>query len=159
MSSQVRPLHAIHDRNLCAPRPGKLIKLRWAPRWQRVGDVTSGLLRMIARQRLAHSPAAQMEAPPWLRSPARRGAHIHLLRGSGAVSADLTGGDVEGFLAEQIAREDVGDAQDGDEDAGSDDEAPVVVSEGLFGGGCFVEIAEEGDAEDYHEDAESYEAG
>lgn len=69
---------------------------------------------MIAGQRLAHSPAAQMEAAPWLRSPARRRGQIHLLGGSRAVSADLTGGNVEGFLAEHVARKDVGDAENGD---------------------------------------------
>lgn len=90
---------------------------------------------MIARQRLAHTPVARVKAPSWLRSPARRRTHIHLLRCGGPVSANLTGGDVEGFLAEHVAREDVGDAEDGDEDAGGDDEAPVVVSERFLGGG------------------------
>ncbi len=114
MSGQIGPLHTIHDRNLCASRSGKLVKLRWTPRWQGVGDIASMLLCMVARQRLAHTPVTQVKAPSWLRSPARRRTHVHLLRCGGTVSANLSGCDVEGFLAEHVAREDVGDAKDGD---------------------------------------------
>lgn len=34
-----------------------------------------------------------------------------------------------------------------------------MLAERLFGRCCFVEVAEEGDAEDYHEDAKGDEAG
>lgn len=67
---------------------------------------------MIARQSLAHGSTAQMEAPPWLGSYTRRRADVHLLRSGRAMGADLTGGDVERFLAEHVAREDVDDAED-----------------------------------------------
>lgn len=74
------------------------------------------------------------------------------------VRADLTSGDIESFLTEHEAGEDVDDAEDRGQDAGRDDEGPVVAAEGLFRGGGFVEVAEHGASEDEHEDAEGDEA-
>ena len=71
---------------------------------------------------------------------------------------DLAGRDVEGFLTEGVAGEDVDEAHDGDEDAGGDDEAPVGLTQGVFRGGGLVEVSENGDAQDDHEDAEGDEA-
>lgn len=64
------------------------------------------------------------------------------------VRAHLTGGNFKGLLTEHVAGTDVDDAEDGGEDASCDDEAPVVSAEGFFGRGGFVEVAEEGAAED-----------
>lgn len=73
--------------------------------------------------------------------------------------ADLAGGDAEGFVAEPVAREDVDSTQDADDDAGRDDDAPEWGAEGVFGGGGLVEVTEDRDANDDHEDAERDEAG
>ena len=75
------------------------------------------------------------------------------LGGDGAVGADLAGGDAEFALAEDVAGEDVCDAEDDDDDARGDDDAPVGGAEGFLGGGFFVEVAEDGDADDGHEDS------
>ena len=83
---------------------------------------------------------------------------VDLLRGNGAVHADLAGGDAEGVVAEPVAGEDVDGAHDADDDAGGDDDAPEGGAEGVFGSGFFVEVTEDGDADDDHEDAEGDEA-
>ncbi len=75
------------------------------------------------------------------------------LGGDGAVGADLAGGDAEFALAEDVAGKDVCDAEDDDDNAGGDDDAPVGGAEGFLGGGFFVEVAEDGDADDGHEDS------
>lgn len=61
-----------------------------------------------------------------------------LLGGGGSVGADLAGGDAELLLAEQVADEDVGNAEDDDEDAGGDDDAPVGGAEGFLARGFLV---------------------
>lgn len=61
-------------------------------------------------------------------------------------------------MAKDVGGEDVDDAEDDDDDAGGDDDAPVGCAEGFLGGGFFVEVAEDGDADDGHEDAEGDEA-
>lgn len=93
----------------------------------------------------------------------RRRHHRHghgqsLLRGHGSVGSYLSGRDAEFSLAEDVAGEDVCDAEDYDDDAGGDDDAPVGDAEGFLGGGFFVEVAEDGDADDGHEYAEGDEA-
>lgn len=50
--------------------------------------------------------------------------------------------------------EDVGGAEDADDDAGGNDETPEGRPEGTLGGGCFVQVAEDGDADDDHDYAE-----
>lgn len=84
-----------------------------------------------------------------------RGAHghghgEHLLAGDGAIGSDLAGGDAEFALAKDVGCEDVGDAEDDDDDAGGDDDAPVGGAEGFLRGGLFVEVAEDGDADNGH---------
>lgn len=81
-----------------------------------------------------------------------------LLRGGGPVRADLAGRDAELLLAEHVAGEDVGDAEDDDEDAGGDDDAPVGGAERLLARGFLVQVPEDGDAGDDHEEAEGDEA-
>ena len=54
--------------------------------------------------------------------------------------------------------EDVGHAEDADDDAGGDDEAPEGRAEGALGGGLFVQVAEDGDPDDDHDDAEGDES-
>lgn len=54
--------------------------------------------------------------------------------------------------------EDVGYAEDADDDAGGDDKAPEGRAEGSLGRGLFVQVAEDGDADDDHDDAEGDEA-
>ena len=75
------------------------------------------------------------------------------------MSADLSCGNVHGFLAEHVIRADVQNAHDRDDDSAGDDELPDCCSEGFFGCGCFVEITQDGDTEDDHYDAEGDEAG
>ena len=84
---------------------------------------------------------------------------VDLLVGDRAVHADLAGGDAEGLVAKPVGGEDVDGAEDAGKDAGGDDDAPEGGAEGVFGGGGFVEVAEDGDADDDHEDAEGNEAG
>ncbi len=107
--------------------------------------------RMIARQGIR---AAQMERA----TLARRRAVRDFLGRDGAVGADLAGGDSHGFVAEHEAGEDVEDAEDDDDDAAGDDDLPGAGAEGFFRRGGFVQVAEDGDAEDYHEGAEGDEA-
>ena len=57
-----------------------------------------------------------------------------------------------------IYGEDVGHAEDADDDAGGDDEAPEGGAEGAFGRGLLVQVAEDGGADDDHDDAEGDEA-
>ena len=71
----------------------------------------------------------------------------------------LTGRDTHGFVAEHVASEDIRDTQDDDDDAAGDDDLPGGGTEGLLGGGFFVEVAEDRDAKDDHEDSESDKAG
>ena len=76
----------------------------------------------------------------------------------GSVGAHLAGGDTEFLLAEDIACEDVDDAEQNREDARGDDDAPVGGAEGFLAGGFFVEVAEYGDTGDDHQEAEGDEA-
>ena len=71
----------------------------------------------------------------------------------------LTGGDTHGFVAEHVASEDVCDTQDDDDDAAGDDNLPGGGAEGFLGSRSFVEVAEDGDAENDHEGAKGDEAG
>ena len=61
-------------------------------------------------------------------------------------------------MTENVAREDICDAEDDDEDAGGDDDAPVGDAEGFLGSGFFIKVSEDGDADDDHEDSEGDEA-
>lgn len=140
-------LHVVHRRTDVPPR----IRLPALP-----GIRTHGI-RPLQRKRPQILGIGPMDT--------RRGRGHHgdghgqcLLRGHGPIGADLTGGDAEFALAEDVAGEDVCDAEDDDDDAGGDDDAPVGDAEGFLGGGFFVEVAEDGDADDGHEDAEGDEA-
>ena len=53
--------------------------------------------------------------------------------------------------------EDVCGAEDADDDAGGDDQTPESGPEGTLGCGLFVQVAEDGDADDDHDDAEGNE--
>ena len=73
-----------------------------------------------------------------------------LLCAGGAVGADLAGGDALFFAAEDVACEDVDDAEDYDDDAARDDDLPHGLPEGFLACGFLVQVAEDGDTEDYH---------
>lgn len=73
-----------------------------------------------------------------------------LLGTGGAVSADLAGGDAFFLAAEDVACEDVDDAEDYDDDAARDDDLPHGLPEGFLACGFLVQVSEDGDAEDYH---------
>ena len=140
-------LHVVHRRTDVPPR----IRLPALP------GIRSHGIRPLQRKRPQILGIGPMDT--------RRGRGHHgdghgqgLLRGHGAIGADLAGGDAEFALAEDVAGEDVCDAEDDDDDAGGDDDAPVGDAEGFLGGGFFVEVAEDGDADDGHEDAEGDEA-
>lgn len=75
------------------------------------------------------------------------------------MSAELTSCDVEVFVAEHVSSEDVHDAHDGHNNARGDSETPEGAAERFLGGGCFVEVAEDADAQNYHNDTESNEPG
>ena len=155
MHRQIGPL------NLLAPL--ELLKLAMVPHHGRT-DIpclprslltTPRLLaRIVTRQGIA---PAQMEAPSPPRTH-RCGRHAGgavvqasaLLGRDGAVSAHLAGCDAERFVAEDVGGEEVDDAEDEGEDAGADDDAPGGGAEGFLGRGGFVEVAEDGDAEDDH---------
>lgn len=81
------------------------------------------------------------------------------LGGDGAVGADLAGGDAHGFITEHEVGEDIHGAEDDDDDAAGDDDLPGAGAKRFFRGGFFVQVAEDGDAEDDHEGAEGDEAG
>lgn len=160
MERQIWPLHTIHHRRR-ARIPLGLVELRVRPDGR--GDVSDGRhlllvgragLRVVGWQGVG---AAEVEGAPgvWARG---RGADVDLLRGDGAVVADLPGGDAEGFLAEGVVGKDVGDAEDDDDYPGRNDETPKGRTERVFGGGCLVQIAEDGDTDDDHDDAQGDEA-
>ena len=117
------------------------------------------IVGVVPRQSLTHRSLIQMKATSALRRPARRRTHIHLLVRGLPMCTDLTRCNVEGFLTECVAREDVDEAHNGDKDACGDDEAPVRLAEGVFRGGGLIEVAKDRDAKDDHENAESDEAG
>ena len=105
MERQVRPLHAV-DNGRGARVPLRPVELR-VPADGR-GDVPNGL-RLVRRVRLGvvrgqggGVGAAEVEGAPAVGARGR-GANVDLLRGDGAVVADLPGGDAEGFLAEHVA--------------------------------------------------------
>ena len=110
---------------------------------------------MVARQGVR---AAQMEGAALARTQRRRAVR-DFLRCDGAVGTHLAGGDAHFVVAKHIISEDVHDAQDDDDDAAGDDDLPGADAEGFLGGGGFVEVAEDGDAEDDHEGTEGDEAG
>lgn len=62
--------------------------------------------------------------------------------GDRAVGADLAGGDALAAVAEDVTRYQVHPAQDEDEDARSNDQAPESKTERLLAGDLLVEIAE-----------------
>lgn len=64
--------------------------------------------------------------------------------------ADLTGSDALFLAAEDVACEDVDDAEDDDDDAAGDDDLPEGLPEGFLACGFLVQVAQDGDAEDYH---------
>lgn len=165
MSGQIGSLDTVHHWRRLRSFRSRRKRLGLSGR-QRVGDVAGGgsmvlrLLHIIPWQALTHRPAVEHKAPP---TPRRRPTHfrrvIDLLLRRDAMRPDLPRRDIERLVAEGVAGGDVDDAHNGDEDAGGNDEAPGGVAEGFLRGGCLVEVAEGGDAEDDHEDAEGDEAG
>ena len=71
----------------------------------------------------------------------------------------LPRGNPQAFAAKHVAGEDVDDAEDADEDAGGDGQAVEVGPHGFAAGRGFVEVAEQGDAEEDHEGAEGEKGG
>ncbi|KAL9596890.1 MAG: hypothetical protein Q9179_004454 [Wetmoreana sp. 5 TL-2023] len=138
--------------------------------WRR--DVASGIINLgwaaaiTPRHRIRPS---QMQGPQGSRirsmdtrrrSPDRHGSDRQgqFLRRDRAMSSDVAGRDAQFALAEDVGGEDVDDAEDDDDDAGGDDDAPVGCAQGFLGRGFFVEVAEDGDADDDHEDAQGNKA-
>lgn len=70
--------------------------------------------------------------------------------GDCAVSADLTGGDTLAAVAEDVTCYQVHPAQDEDEDARCDDQAPESETERLLAGDLLVEVAEHVDSQYDH---------
>ena len=66
------------------------------------------------------------------------------------MGAHFPGRDALVFVAEDVACEDVDDAEDEGEDAAADDDAPEGCAEGFLRCRFLVEVSEDGDAEDYH---------
>ena len=104
MERQIRPLHTIHQRR-GARVPLGLVEL--GVRSDGRGDVSDGrLLLLVGGAGLGvvggqGVGAAEVEGAPGGGSRGR-GADVDFLRGDGAVVADLSGGDAEGFLAEGV---------------------------------------------------------
>ena len=67
------------------------------------------------------------------------------------MGADHAGGNAEGAGAEEVAGEDVNEAEDTGKDAGGDDDLPEGEAKGLLGGGRLVEVAEYGNPDNNHE--------
>lgn len=84
---------------------------------------------------------------------------LGLLRACRTVSADLARGDALLLVAEDVACEEVDDAEDDDHDAAGDDNLPEGGAQRFLARGLFVQVSEDGDAEDDHQNAESHEAG
>lgn len=81
-----------------------------------------------------------------------------LLRRDRPMSPHHPRGNAQFLLPEDVAGEYIGYAEDHAEDAGGDDDPPVGGAEGFLGGGFLVQVSEDGDADDAHEDAEGDEA-
>lgn len=81
------------------------------------------------------------------------------LRGDGTVSADHAGCDVDGCVTEEVGGNDVDKSQDEYDDTGGDDDAPVTETQRFLASCFLVKVAENGDAEDDHDDSQSDEAG
>lgn len=75
------------------------------------------------------------------------------------MGADLAGGDAQSLVAEDVACEDVDDAEDDDDDAAGDDDLPEGLPEGFLACRLLVQVAEDRDAENYHHGAEGYKTG
>ena len=111
-----------------------------------------GAVGVVAREGVG---AAEVEGAAF----ARQGAVGYFLGRRGTVGAHLAGGDAHGLVAEHEAGEEVDDAEDDDDDAAGDDNLPGGGAEGFLRRGFFVEVAQDGDAEDDHKGAEGDEAG
>lgn len=83
---------------------------------------------------------------------------LSLLRACRTVSANLTRGDVLLLVSENVACEEVHDAEDDDHDAAGNDNLPEGGAQRFLTCGLFVQVSEDGDAEDDHENAEGHEA-
>lgn len=56
----------------------------------------------------------------------------------------------EGLVAKDVRDEEVNSTEDQGQDTGADDDAPGGAAEGFLGCSGFVQVSEDGDAEDYH---------
>lgn len=74
------------------------------------------------------------------------------------MSAHHAGRQLQLVVAKDVARKDVDDSEDKDNNAGGNDDAPRVDAEGLLASGLLVEITKDGNANSKHEDAEGDEA-
>lgn len=79
--------------------------------------------------------------------------------GNGAVGTEHAGSDSELPAAKDVACEEVDDAEDEGKNARGNDYAPVVSAKRLLACGLLVKIAEDGDTQNDHHEAESNEAG
>ena len=75
---------------------------------------------------------------------------LGLLRAGRTMSADLARGDALLLVAEDVACEEVDDAEDDDHDAAGDDNLPEGGAQRFLTRGLFVQVSEDGDAEDDH---------
>lgn len=73
---------------------------------------------------------------------------VFLGEGDGALGADEARGDVAGVVAEDVASDDVEDADDDCEDAGGNEETPEGEAKGVLAGGSLVHVAEHVESED-----------
>ena len=72
--------------------------------------------------------------------------------------AHLPGGDGEDGIPEDVADDDVEEAENGGQDTRGDDDSPEWKAEGLLGCGFLVEVSEDRDSDDDHGEAERNEA-
>lgn len=90
-----------------------------------------------------------------------RGARggYYFLRGDGTMGADHARCDVDRCVAEEVGRNYVNYSQDGYDNTGGDHDAPVTESQRFLACCFLVEVPENGDADDDHNDSQSDEAG
>ena len=75
---------------------------------------------------------------------------LSLLRARRTMSANLARGDALLLIAEDVACEEVDDAEDNDHNAAGDDNLPEGGAQRFLTCGLFVQVSEDGDTEDYH---------
>ena len=75
---------------------------------------------------------------------------LSLLRAGRTVSANLARGNALLFVPEDVACEEVHDAEDDNHDTAGNDNLPEGGAQGFLTCGLFVQVSEDGDAKNYH---------